>query len=84
MAQQQALLLAHIDAESAQLLLNRSTTAQTELGVAVKAYFASIAEETTLMGDDASDLGYQAREEANARHLLQLLQSGPGALPAIR
>jgi signal transduction histidine kinase len=84
MAQQQALLLARIDAEAAQMLLNHSSAAKADLDDAVKTYFASIAAETKLMGDDASDLGYQAQEEVNARHLVLLLQAGLGALPEIR
>lgn len=44
MAQKQVLLLARIDAEAAQVLLNRSGAAQDELGKAVRAYFDSISE----------------------------------------
>lgn len=84
MAQKQVLLLARIDAEAAQVLLNRSGAAQDELGKAVRAYFDSISEETNLIGDNISELRYQAQEDANARHLLALLRSGAPALPEIR
>lgn len=84
MAQKQVLLLARIDAEAAQILLDHSSAAQNELGNAVQAYFESISSETALMDGTASELRYQAEEEANARHLVLLLRSGSSALPDIR
>lgn len=84
MAQKQVLLLARIDAEAAQILLDHSSAAQKELSNAVKAYFESISAETALIGGTVSELRYQAEEEANARHLVLLLRSGSSALPDIR
>lgn len=84
MAQKQVLLLARIDAEAAQILLNHSSAAQNELSNAVRAYFASISAETALIGGTEPELRYQAEEEANARYLVSLLRSGSPALPDIR
>ena len=84
MAQKQVLLLARIDAEAAQILLNHSSAAQNELSNAVRAYFESISAETALIGGTEPELRYQAEEEANARYLVSLLRSGSPALPDIR
>ncbi|WP_311268577.1 HAMP domain-containing sensor histidine kinase [Sphingobium sp. WCS2017Hpa-17] len=84
MAQRQALLLARIDAESAQALFNPSAPSRRALADAVTAYFASIDAETAMLGGEASTRDYQAREAADARRLARMLQSSPAALPDIR
>lgn len=84
MAQKQALLLARIDAEAAQTLIDDSINARIALDRAVAAYFASIDDESDLIGADMPSRTYQAREAQDARRLAAMLSMRPTNISGAR